>query len=137
MIYSSFHTVLPIFVILNFVLRSDGKFKDSRYNDVDITVTMPEGTDVCDIGTLTVWCQPFRAIFTRIEIPRSIFVSFTVLSEPSKCSLWFQQRILISNPTAGLVSIQYLVCYCKYWRNHWIIMIYCSYRIEPNAAKQF
>ena len=56
-------------------IRSDGSFKRSRYTDVDITVTMPEGTDVCDIGTLTVWCQPFEAIFTRIEIPRSIFVS--------------------------------------------------------------
>ena len=37
-------------------------------------VTLPAGTDACDIGTITVWCQPFRAIFTRLAIPRSTFV---------------------------------------------------------------
>ena len=68
-----FHCV--VFILLVFVLRSDGSFKNMYYNDVDITVTMPEGTDVCDIGTLTIWCQPFRAIFTRIKIPSDIFVS--------------------------------------------------------------
>ena len=45
------------------------------YNGVDITVTLPDGVDACDIGTFTVWCEPFQAIFTRIEIPTSIFVS--------------------------------------------------------------
>ena len=39
-------------------------------------VTLPDGVDACDIGTITVWCQPFRAIFTRLEIPRNVFVSF-------------------------------------------------------------
>ena len=38
-------------------------------------VTLPDGVDACDIGTITVWCQPFRAIFTRLEIPRKTFVS--------------------------------------------------------------
>ena len=38
-------------------------------------VTLPDGVDACDIGTLTVWCKPFSAIFTRLEIPRSTFVS--------------------------------------------------------------
>ena len=38
-------------------------------------VTLPDGVDACDIGTITVWCQPFRAIFTRLEIPRNVFVS--------------------------------------------------------------
>ena len=37
-------------------------------------VTLPDGVDACDIGTITVWCQPFRAIFTRLAIPRSTFV---------------------------------------------------------------
>ena len=37
-------------------------------------VTLPDGVDACDIGTITVWCQPFRAIFTRLAIPRNIFV---------------------------------------------------------------
>ena len=67
------------------VFRPDGTFLRSRYRDVNITVTMPEGTDVCDIGTLTVWCEPFRAIFTRIEIPRSIFVS---KANKFICSVW-------------------------------------------------
>ena len=38
-------------------------------------VTLPDGMDACDIGTITIWCQPFRAIFTRLAIPRSTFVS--------------------------------------------------------------
>ena len=37
-------------------------------------MTLPDGVDACDIGTITVWCQPFRAIFTRLAIPRSTFV---------------------------------------------------------------
>ena len=38
-------------------------------------MTLPDGVDACDIGTITVWCQPFRAIFTRLAIPRDVFVS--------------------------------------------------------------
>ena len=57
------------------LLRSDGSFQRRRYSNEDFTVTLPVGTDLCDIGTLTIWCRPFRAIFTRIEIPRNIFVS--------------------------------------------------------------
>ena len=57
------------------LLRSDGSFQRRRYSNEDFTVTLPVGTDVCDIGTLTIWCRPFRAIFTRIVIPRNIFVS--------------------------------------------------------------
>ena len=62
------------------ILRSDGSFQRRRYSNEDFTVTLPVGTDLCDIGTLTIWCRPFRAIFTRIEIPRNIFVS-SVMSQ--------------------------------------------------------
>ena len=68
-----------MFIFL-FVLRSDGRFKSNRLENVDITVTLPEGTDVCDIGTLTIWCESMRAIFTRIEIPRNIFVRYSEFS---------------------------------------------------------
>ena len=52
-----------------------GSFQRRRFSNEDVTVTLPAGTDVCDIGTITIWCQPFRAIFTRLAIPRSTFVS--------------------------------------------------------------
>jgi len=52
-----------------------GQFRNSPYNNIDFAVTLPQGMDVCDIGTLTVWCQPFDAIFGEVEIPRSTFVS--------------------------------------------------------------
>ena len=52
-----------------------GSFQRRRFSNEDIMVTLPEGVDACDIGTITVWCQPFRAIFTRLEIPRNVFVS--------------------------------------------------------------
>lgn len=47
----------------------------SRFTDVDITVTLPDGVDACDIGTFTIWAQQERLVLTRIEIPRNIFVS--------------------------------------------------------------
>ena len=54
---------------------SQGRFRLSRYTDVDFTVTLPEGMDVCDIGTLTVWCEPFDMVFGFVEFPRNRFVS--------------------------------------------------------------
>ena len=50
-------------------------------------VTLPDGVDACDIGTITVWCMPFRAIFTRLEVPRSTFVSFFVRTSQRSSSL--------------------------------------------------
>ena len=38
-------------------------------------VTLPDGVDACDIGTITIWCQPFTAIFSELEVPTSVFVS--------------------------------------------------------------
>ena len=64
-----------MYIDLIYLSRSDGSFQRRRYSNEDFTVTLPEGTDLCDIGTLTIWCRPFQAIFTRIEIPRDIFVS--------------------------------------------------------------
>ena len=52
-----------------------GAFQRRRFNNEDITVTLPDGVDACDIGTITIWCQPFNAIFTRLAIPRNVFVS--------------------------------------------------------------
>ena len=38
-------------------------------------VILPDGVDACDIGTITIWCEPFTAFFSRLEVPRSLFVS--------------------------------------------------------------
>jgi hypothetical protein len=51
-----------------------GSFQRRRFTNEDIMVTLPDGVDACDIGTITIWCQPFSAIFTRLAIPRSTFV---------------------------------------------------------------
>ena len=69
------HTYKKLKLFFAFLLRSDGRFQGRRFTNEDFTVTLPTGTYVCDIGTLTIWCRRFRAIFTRIEIPRNIFVS--------------------------------------------------------------
>jgi hypothetical protein len=45
-----------------------------RYTNEQLVVPLPNGVTACDIGSLTVWCRPFRATFSRITIPRSIFV---------------------------------------------------------------
>ena len=54
---------------------NEGQFFLRRYTNVDFTVTLPEGMDVCDIGTLTVWCQQVDIVFGFVEFPRNIFVS--------------------------------------------------------------
>ena len=57
------------------IIRFPGSLIMSRFTDVDITVTLPDGVDACDVGTFTIWAQQERLILTRIEIPRNIFVS--------------------------------------------------------------
>ena len=50
-------------------------FPGRPYVNENVTVTLPAGTDVCDIGTLTIWCRQFTAIFTRLELsPAELFV---------------------------------------------------------------
>ena len=71
-----------------------GSFQRRRFTNEDITVTLPDGTDACDIGTITIWCQPFRAIFTRLAIPRSTFVR------------------LVQNFKFGTVHLDYVIATC-------------------------
>lgn len=66
-----YNTVCIIYLICS----SQGLFRNSRYSNVDFSVSLPQGMDVCDIGILTVWCQPFDVVFGFVEIPRSKFVS--------------------------------------------------------------
>ena len=63
-------TKLPSF----FSPRGNGQL-DRRYTNEQLVVPLPGGTTACDIGIFTVWCEPFRATFSRIAIPRSTFVS--------------------------------------------------------------
>ena len=45
------------------------------YVNENVAVTLPAGTDVCDIGTFTIWCRRFNAIFTQLELsPAELFV---------------------------------------------------------------
>ncbi len=46
-----------------------------RFNNEVITFSMPSNTDVCDIGTFTIWCELARSHFTRLVFPRTLFVS--------------------------------------------------------------
>ena len=91
-----------MYIDLIYSYRSDGSFQRRRYSNEEFTVTLPEGTDLCDIGTLTIWCRPFRAIFTRIEIPQNIFVSNYV---PTRTCLLFNQSSLIALTWSWLVVI--------------------------------
>ena len=54
----------------------EGNFASGRpYVNENVAVTLPAGTDVCDIGTFTIWCRPFKAIFTQLEFsPTDLFV---------------------------------------------------------------
>jgi len=48
----------------------------SAFSNVDVVLTMPSGTTVCDIQVLTVWCQRFNAFFAQVTVDKSqVFVS--------------------------------------------------------------
>ena len=59
-------------------LRSEeGRFVvGRRHTNTELTVNLPAGTTVCDIGTLTIWCRLARSFFTTIIIPPSTVVSW-------------------------------------------------------------
>ena len=60
---------------------SQGEFVLGRaYTGERLVVPLPEGVTACDIGTLTIWCQPFRVTFSRVTIPRSIFVRAKIVA---------------------------------------------------------
>ena len=81
--------------------RYPGAFQRRSFNNEDIMVTLPDGVDACDIGTITVWCQPFRAIFTRLEIPRKTFVSIV---ENGRIPLFMISSFPCSS-TMGLIPV--------------------------------
>ena len=56
----------------------------------DVVVELPTGTDVCDIGILTLWCRTAEAIFTQLPISLSLFVS-----NVSLCSYTEKYAILV------------------------------------------
>ncbi len=65
-----------------FVICSpDGSFVlGRRYTREQLVIDLPEGTDACDIGVLTIWCRPFRAFFTSVTLNHDIlFVSLIVM----------------------------------------------------------
>ncbi len=46
------------------------------YINEDFFIPLPVGVDACDIGTLTIWCEPFTVFFAVLPIPtQDIFVS--------------------------------------------------------------
>lgn len=46
-----------------------------RYSNEQLVVPLPNGLTACDMGALTVWCEPFRATFSRRSISRSLFLN--------------------------------------------------------------
>ena len=65
--------------------RSDGRFTRA-YNDETLIGTVPAPFTVCDIRTLTVWCDPADAIFGQVRVDSDeAFVSLTHRHVP--CSM--------------------------------------------------
>ena len=46
-----------------------------RYNNEEFRLEFPAGVTACDMGAITIWCEPFFATFSRITVPRTLFVS--------------------------------------------------------------
>ncbi len=55
----------------------EGSFvRRRRYTGDQLVITLPQGTNACDIGELTIWCRPFNAYFTAITFNHgTLFVS--------------------------------------------------------------
>ncbi len=74
------------FINISLYSNADGRFNlGPSYNDAVLLLPLPDGVDACDISTLTIWCAPFRSIFNRVTLTRSVFVSCS-LHEQSLCS---------------------------------------------------
>ncbi len=71
------YTIFAVFISISTLpSNADGRFNLGRpYNDDTLLLPLPDGVDACDIGTLTIWCRPFRAIFNRVTLTRDVFVS--------------------------------------------------------------
>ncbi len=64
--------------------NSNGAFKlGVRYSNQDLTVDLPAGTNVCDIGTFTVWCEQAAVFFSVLKVNPDVFVSALVKSSLS------------------------------------------------------
>ncbi|XP_064398268.1 protein Skeletor, isoforms B/C-like isoform X4 [Halichondria panicea] len=68
--------------------NADGRFNLGRsYNDDVLLLPLPDGVDACDISTLTIWCRPATAIFNRVTLTRSVFMSDDEVGGASTCAL--------------------------------------------------
>ena len=63
-----------------YICSGDGALAERPFNRETLVVTLPRGMDVCDIGTLAVWCDPFDAIFGYVEVPSSGIIVSVVSS---------------------------------------------------------
>lgn len=85
--------------------NGDGRIERRAYNSEDLQITMPSGTDVCDIQTLTVWCDPFDAIFAQVTVDRSQVFSIMVpihvpyLVEMLICQSCHQPTLTTASPS--------------------------------------
>lgn len=66
--------------------RYPGSFaRRRRYRNELLVIPLPAGVDACDIGILTIWCEPFRAFFTSITLSHeALFVSHSACFQSVK-----------------------------------------------------
>ena len=79
------------------------------FSGEDLTIDLPSGTDVCDISTFTIWCEEASVFFSRLEVPRSTFVSAvfhakSYMHAQAKTRLFFT-FLGVSNPA---IKVQWL-----------------------------
>ena len=67
-------------LVIMLLLSSAIDFSSDRllraYVDELITIALPPGKTICDVGNYTLWCRLARVFFTRIEVPSHIHDSF-------------------------------------------------------------
>ena len=69
--------VMRFLYIINVpTFRSEGGFRQSEVvRNAELTLDLQGIGNVCDIGTLTLWCRQASIIFTQLVVSRSAFVS--------------------------------------------------------------
>lgn len=76
-----------------------------------LVVPLPEGVTACDIGTLTVWDQPFFATFARISIPRSL----TEVRMYMLCLFWYTTLVGMALPLISIMLLSNMPHFCSIW----------------------
>ncbi len=87
------NVLFTVYILFSLCNSSDGRFNNGRrYNSETLTLPIPDNVDLCDISTLTIWCDPFDTFFNSVTLSRSVFVSVRIACLHIRYLSWYIGR---------------------------------------------